>query len=184
LHGTHEAAAQEVFADVQALQLVHGLNLLLTLSSSVVQGLVLLLDEIDLTLDFLLPFVLVLGLSLTVFGLVLANFVQFGFLFYFEDGLLTGLGEKHVQDWLYFAIIVKEIVITDLGDFVDSSLLWDVLWRRWFWQELVSLAFHINLLRNVTVLLRKEKSQVYINAGLWQRSQIVDACVGLLLFEF
>ena len=55
LHGAHEATVQEALRDVQALKLVHGLDLLLPLGSRIVQGLVLLLDQRDLALHLLLP---------------------------------------------------------------------------------------------------------------------------------
>lgn len=54
-HGAHEAAREELLGDVEALELVHGLDLLLPLGSRIVQGLVLLLDQRDLALHLLLP---------------------------------------------------------------------------------------------------------------------------------
>ena len=56
-HGAHEASRQEFLRDVKALELVHGLNLLLALGACVIQSLVLLLDEVDLSFEFLLPLI-------------------------------------------------------------------------------------------------------------------------------
>ena len=91
-HGAHVAALEELLRDVQALQLVHGLDLLLALGTGVVKSLILLLDEVDLALDFLLPLVLVVLLALLVFLLELSDLLQFGLLFDLEDGLLHGFG--------------------------------------------------------------------------------------------
>ena len=51
LHTLHEVVAEEVFGDVQALKLVHSLNLLLSLDASVIKGLILNLDPLYLSLD-------------------------------------------------------------------------------------------------------------------------------------
>lgn len=55
LHSVHEAVAQEALGDVQALELVHGLELLFSAHSGLVQDLVLLLDPLNLALDLVLP---------------------------------------------------------------------------------------------------------------------------------
>lgn len=60
---------------------MHGLHLLLTLGTRIVQGLVLLLDQVDLALDLLLPLILVTFLTLLVFLLELADFLKLGLLF-------------------------------------------------------------------------------------------------------
>ena len=50
----------------------------------------------------------------------------------FEDGLLDGLVQKQVQDRLHFVVVVEQVVVFDLGDFVDACLFRDELWSRWF----------------------------------------------------
>ena len=91
-HGAHEAAGEELLGDVEALKLMHGLHLLLSLGTSVIQGLVLLLDEVDLALDLLLPLVLVVLLTLLVLLFELADLLELGLLFDLEDGLLDRFG--------------------------------------------------------------------------------------------
>lgn len=55
LHAVHEAVAQEALGDVQALELVHSLELLFSAHSCLVQDLVLLLYPLNLALDLVLP---------------------------------------------------------------------------------------------------------------------------------
>lgn len=55
LHSVHKAVAQETLGDVQALELVHSLELLFSAHSGLVQDLVLLLDPLNLALDLVLP---------------------------------------------------------------------------------------------------------------------------------
>ena len=67
---------------------MHSLDLLLTLGSGIVQSLVLLLDEVDLTLDLLLPLLLVVLLALLVLLLELADLLQLRLFLYLKNGLL------------------------------------------------------------------------------------------------
>lgn len=55
LHSVNEAVAQEALGDVQALELMHCLELLFSTHSGLVQDLVLLLDPLNLALDLVLP---------------------------------------------------------------------------------------------------------------------------------
>jgi hypothetical protein len=40
--------------------------------------------------------------------------------------LLDGLSQQHVQDWLDFSVVVEKVVVSDLGNLVDTSFLGDV----------------------------------------------------------
>jgi len=84
LHRSHEAALQELFGQVEALELVHGLDLLLSPSTSIVESLVLLLDARDLTLDLLFPVVVVALLTLLVLSFEFADLLQLGFFLNFQ----------------------------------------------------------------------------------------------------
>jgi len=87
-HGSHEATREELLGNVEALKFVHGLHLLLTLGTRIVQGLVLLLDQVDLAFDLLLPLVLVVLCALLVLLFEFTDFLQLRLFFDLEDGLL------------------------------------------------------------------------------------------------
>ena len=80
-HGVVEAALEEVLGHLQALQLMHGLDLLFAFGASDVEGLVLLLDAGDFAFHFLYPLVVGLLLTLVVLRLELSDFFEFGFFF-------------------------------------------------------------------------------------------------------
>ena len=67
---------------------MHGLDLLLSLGTSVVKSLILLLNQFNLTLYFFLPSVLVRLLSLLVFGFEFSNLAHFSLFLNFKNGLL------------------------------------------------------------------------------------------------
>lgn len=145
--------------------------------------LVLDLDATDFLLDFVVP-VPVLGFSpLLVLILEFFNFLKFKFIFYFQASLVDALAEKNVQDWLYLDIVVKEIIVLNLGDLVDTRLLWDILWRFRFLLEFVCLQFHFCFLWLLLALLCQKVSEVDINAGRWSWSQVIWACRILRLLE-
>ena len=68
-------------------------------------------------------------------------------LFDFLRGLLNRLVEQHVEDWLHLDVVVKEVIVFDLGDLVNAGLLGDVFRSRWFRLENVSLNFNFRLVR-------------------------------------
>lgn len=68
---------------------MHGLNLLLALSACVIQSLVLLLDEIDLTFDFLLPLLVIVFLALLVLLFEFADLLELSLFLDFKNGLLN-----------------------------------------------------------------------------------------------
>lgn len=169
---------------LEALQLVHGLNLLFTLSSGDVERLVLLLDAADFALDLLNPVLVGLLLAFVVFTFEFADFLQFSFLFYLKERLFDRLGEEDVEDGLHFSIIVKEVVVLDLGDLVNTGLLGHVLGRWRLGCEVVRLTLNFDFLGLFTPLLLQEVSEVDLNPGWITRSQVVRTGLGLLLFEF
>ena len=65
-HGVIEAALQEVFRHLQALQLMHSLHLLFALATRNIECLILLLNAGDFTFNFLHPLVVCLLLPLVV----------------------------------------------------------------------------------------------------------------------
>jgi len=173
-----------VLGHLETLQLVHGLNLLFTLSSGDVECLVLLLDAADFALDLLNPVLVGLLLAFVVFTFEFADFFQFSFLFYLKERLFDGLGEEDIEDGLHFSVIVKEVVVLDLGDLVNTGLLGHVLGRWRLGCEVVSLTLDFNFLGFFTPLLLQEVSEVDLNPGWITRSQVVRTGLGLLLFEF
>ena len=69
------------------------------------------------------------------------------FLLHFETGLLDSFVEEHVEDGLHLLVIVKEIVVLYLSNFVDTSLLGNVPRGGRFRLECISLQFHFCDLR-------------------------------------
>ena len=88
LHGVIEAALQEVFRHLQALQLMHSLHLLFALATRNIECLVLLLDARDFAFDLLYPLVVRLLLPFMVLGFELTNLFEFSLLFDLQKGLL------------------------------------------------------------------------------------------------
>ena len=71
---------------------MHSLYLLVALGTRNCQSLVFLLDQRDLTVDFLFPLSVIILLSLLVFLFELADLLQLSFFLNFKDSLLNGLG--------------------------------------------------------------------------------------------
>ena len=92
---------------LQALELMHGLNLLLTLGAGNVQRFVLLLDAGDFALNLLYPLVVGLLLSLVVLRFELANLFQFGLFLDLKEGLFNRLCEEDIKNRLHFTIVIK-----------------------------------------------------------------------------
>ena len=112
---------------------MHRFDLLLPLCSGVVKSLVLLLNSSALPSDFLLPLLVIVVLPLLILCFELSDFFQFCLFLYLEDGLFNSLGEKHIENRLDFLVVVEEVIVSNLSDFVDSSLLRHVLWSWRFW---------------------------------------------------
>jgi hypothetical protein len=161
---------------------MHGLDLLLALGSGIFEGLVLVLDALNLAFHFLLPVVPQVDLTLLVVSLELADFLEFGFFLHFEEGLFDRLSQQDVEDGLDFAVVIEEIVVLDLGDLIDTCFLGDILGRLRTGNEHVSLHFAFNLSRLCSALLSQEVCQVDINAGRGARSEVIRGWLMLLTF--
>ena len=74
--------------------------------------------------------------------LELPNFFQLLLLFHFQRGLVDCLAQQHVENRLYFLVIVEEIVVFDLSYFVDACFLRNVAFFFWLRLESVGLQFH------------------------------------------
>ena len=177
-HGAQVAALEELLGDVQALQFVHSLDLLLALGTGVIESLILLLDEVNLAFDFLLPLIMVVLLALLVLLLELSDLLQLGLLFDLEDGLLHGFGQQDVEDGLNLTIVLKQVIIADLGHLVNARLLGHVL-RAWrFRKEFICLDLDIVFLGLLAPLLGEEVGEVDLDARGRPWAQIVRLGLG------
>ena len=152
---------------------MHCFDLLLTLGTSVVQSLVLLLDKRDLAFDLLVPLGVGVLLTFLVLLFELANFLELSLFFNLQNGLLNRLGEQNVQNGLHLTIILKEVVVANLGLLVDASLLGHILGRWRFRHEFICLSLHVVLLGDIAALLCQEVSQVDLDARWGSRTQII-----------
>jgi len=180
LQSSLKAALEEVFGNVEALELVHGLDLLLSLDARRVERLVLLLDARHFAFDLLLPAVVLVFLSLLILGFEFADLVELCLFLDLKQGLLDGLSQENVQNGLHFAVIVKQVVVLDLSDLVDAGFLGDVLRLLGFLNEVVSLSFDLRFFGCFTTLFGQEVRQVDFDSGGRQGSQLVGRL--LLLF--
>lgn len=146
LHGVDKCISKVSFCKCDALYLLEGTCLLLTSRTCILECLVLGLDSCNLTLDFLFPTVMFVVNALVGFVLKVTNLVQLGFFFDFKECLFNCLGQKYVKDWLDFTIVVKEIVVLNLCDLIDTGLFGDIRRSGWARNELISLALHLCLL--------------------------------------
>ena len=123
LHTFLEVSCQESLSNIEALKLRNGVKLLLTFVASILERLILLLYPLYFSLDFLLPLGLLSLPPFVIALLVLPDLVQLVLFLDFESSLLDGLTKQNVQYRLYFDVVVKEVVVLDLSDLVDASLL-------------------------------------------------------------
>ena len=107
---------------------MHRFDLLLSLSTRIVEGLILLLDEGDFAFDLLIPLSVIVLLSFLILLFELANLLQLSLFFDLKNGLLNRFGEEHIKNWLHFSVIVKQVVVANLSDFVDTRLFGHILW--------------------------------------------------------
>ena len=152
-HAVNEGVLEVLLGKGQALHLLEGLSLRLAFDPPLVECLVLLLDAGNLPLDLLLPLVTLVLETRVAPVLEASDFVQLSLLFDLQKGLLNCLGQEYVKDGLDFSIVVKKVVVFDLGHLVDPCLLWDVRWGWWSGQELICLHSALDLLCLVFPLL-------------------------------
>lgn len=174
-HALDEVVGQEALGDVEALELAHGLDLLLALDLGVLEHFVLDLDAGDFALDLLLPLGVLDLAALVVVVLELFDLFMFKLFFDFKTSLVDGLAEQHVEDGLDFFVVVEEIVVFDLSDFVDARLLGNILWTGRFRLENIGLQFHICFVRLGLALLGQEVGEVHLDARWRPGSQVVRA---------
>lgn len=163
---------------------MHSFDLLFSLDSCSVKGLVLSLDSLDFPLHFLLPVLVLNLLSLSALVLEVPNFVKFGLFLDFKDSLFTGLGQEHVKNWLHFSVVVKEVVVLDLSDFVDTRFLGNVLRSFRFGLENIRLGFHISFFWLSLTLFSKEVGKVDFDSSWWAWSQVVRLGLVFRLLKF
>lgn len=173
LHRGLEVLTEEVLSDIHTLKLLHGVELLLSLLPSVIKCLVLLLDPGNLSFDLLLPISVLQLPSLVVLIFELPDLLKLVLLLDLKDSLLHGLVEQHVEDWLHFHIVIEQVVVFDLGDFVDAGLLGDVLGSWWFRLENIRLQFHFCFIWLSFALLGQEVREVNLDPCWWSRPQVI-----------
>jgi hypothetical protein len=152
-HAIQECVLEATLRDLQANELVHGLQMSFSFVSPLVECLILLSDPLYLLLDFQRPLVPFHLLSLIAVIFEFAYLVKLCLFLHFQDRLFYGLGEKYIENGLYFAIVVEKIIVLNLSDLVDTCLFRGIggSWRAWF--ELVSLNFYFYFLRFLLALL-------------------------------
>ena len=167
------------------MKLVHGLNLLLSLHSCVLKSLILDFDSLYFTLHFLLPVAIFNLTAFMVVILELPDLLELLLFLYLKSSLVDALGQENIKNWLNFFIIVEKIVILNLGDFVNSSLLWNILRFKRFRLENISLQFHFCLFWLLLALLGQEIGEVDIDTSWRTWSQVVwtSGVLGLLELE-
>ena len=158
MHTFHKVSTEEIFSNIHALKLLHSLKLLLSLFSCVLQSLIFLLDSCYFSFDLHLPICIFNLSSFMIFIFELSNFFKFMLLFNFQDTLLYRLIQKNIKDWLYLNIIIKQIIVFNLGNFIDTSLFRNVFWSWGFRLENICLQFHFCLICFSFTLLCKEVS--------------------------
>lgn len=175
LHTGFEILGQEGLCDIHALKLLHSVKLLLSLLTSVIKGLILLLDSRDFFLDLLLPIRILELPPLVVFVFELTNFFKFVFFLYLKSSLFNRLVEQHIENWLDLHIIVKKVIVLNLSDLVNSCFLRDVFWGWWFRLENICLQFHFCFIRLSLPLFSQEVGEINLDPSRWAWSQVVGA---------
>ena len=184
LHASLKIIAQEIFGDVHALKLLHGIELLLSLLPSIIQSLILLLDPGYFPLDFLLPVGILKLSSLVILIFELTNFFKLVFFFNLWSRLFNCLIEQNVKDWLHLNVVVEQVIIFDLSDLINSCFLRDIFWCWGFRLENICLQFHFCFIRFSLALFGQEISEIHLYSCRWTWSQVVWTGSVLRLLEF
>ena len=182
-HTLLKVGRQEVLGNIETLKFVHSFYLLLSLHAGVFKCLILNFDPLNFSFDFLLPIAVFDLTAFVIFVLELPNLVEFLLFLHLQGGLVDALAQQHVQDWLHLLVVVEQIIVLDLGDLIDTSLLWHILWSRWSWLENVSLQFHFCLCWLFLALLSQKVGEVDINSCRWSWAQVVGTCCILRLLK-
>jgi len=164
-HAIFKIIRQQSFCNVKTLNFRNCFHLLFSLHSRGIECLVLRLDALNFFFYFLFPFVSIGETTFVVSLFVLTDLVQFEFFFHFQRGLFNRLGEQNVENGLNLNVVIEQLVVFDLRDFVDTCFLRQVPWRLWFGQEHVRLHLRVEFIRPQLVLLCQEISEVDFDAG-------------------
>jgi hypothetical protein len=89
LHASFKILREEGLGNIHALELLHGIELLLSLLPSIIKSLILLLDPCDFSLNFLLPIRIFKLSPLVILIFELTNFFKLVFFFNFKSSLLN-----------------------------------------------------------------------------------------------
>jgi hypothetical protein len=89
--------------------------------------------------------------------LEVTNLVKLSLFLNFKQSLLNCFRQKYVKDRLNFTIIIKEIIIFNLSDFIYTGLFGDI-WRcGWARNKLISLAFNFRFFRSARFVLLSQE---------------------------
>ena len=100
----------------------------------------------------------------------LSDLLELGFFFDLQKRLLNGLGEQNVENGLYFSVIIKQVVVFNLGDFVNTRLLRNVARGRRFLIEIIGLALNFLFASLLPALFLQEVSKIDLNTRRRARS--------------
>jgi len=150
---------------------VHGPDLLLSLGTCYTQNLVLLLNPRYFFLNLLFPVISFRLFLFATFSFEFSNLFNLCLFLNLKNCLLYCLCQKHIHNGLHLSVVIKKVIVFDLGDFVDTCFLRNV-WRGGrFRNELIRLNLNIQFIRSLFTLLSEEISQVnlYPSWGSWPK---------------
>jgi hypothetical protein len=174
IHSIKEGVRQIILGNGNALYLLEGACLLLSAGSCILEGLILGLNTGDLTLNFLLPTVMLIVKTLIGFVLELANLMNLSLLLYLKQSLFNCLGKKYIENWLDFTIVIEKVVVFNLSDFIYTGLFGNVRRSRRSWHKIVRLAFNLSFLWAAwLILFSQEISEIDLDASRRTGSQVI-----------
>jgi hypothetical protein len=132
---------------------LEGACLLLSAGSRILERLILGFDAGNLSLNFLLPTVMLVVQTLVGFVLELTNLINLSLLLYLKQSLFNCLGEKYVENGLDFTIVIEKVVVFNLSDFINTGLFGNVRRRRRSRHKIVRLTLNLSFLRASRLIL-------------------------------
>lgn len=182
LHALLEVRRKEALGNVETLELLDRVELLLSFVSCVLQCLVLLLYPLYFSFDFLRPLSFFSLAPLMITEFVFPDLFELMLLLNLQSCLLNRLVKENVQNGLDLDVVIEQVIVFNLSDLVDASLLWHVLWSWRFRLESVGLQFHFCLIWLYFSLFRKEVGQIDLDPSWWSRPQVIwTGCIFRLL---
>ena len=185
-HSVKEGVRQVILGDRDALYLLEGACLLLSAGSRILERLIFGFDAGDLSLNFLLPTVMLVVETLVGFVLELTDLIYLSLLLYLKQSLFNCLGKEYVENGLDFTIVIEKVVVFNLSDFIYTGLFGNVRRRRRSRHKIVRLAFNLSFLRaSRLILFSQEISEIDLNASGRTGSQVIrrDLVFGFLEFN-